>query len=200
MKESRLIIIVLLVISILLGPIFYLFHLIYPGLIDYINVATNLYCGIIVGLITGTCQYCSSKRKIINSIYNLYFDVYRSYYYSKNKIFFFHYNSYGVYKKIVELSPKIVESLDDYYGFFKKYDNTYQKLNPIIKLEDTYKGRNIIKSFFLWFNKKSFNGIFEPFMKEVENILININKKRFEKDKEKMIKMYNFVWSSKIGK
>ena len=32
-------------------------------------------------------------------------------------------------------------------------------------------------------------------MKEVESILININEKRFEKDKEEMIRMYNFMWS-----
>ena len=31
-------------------------------------------------------------------------------------------------------------------------------------------------------------------MKEVESILININEKRFEKDKEEMIRMYNYMW------
>ena len=77
MKESRLIIIVLFVLFVLLGPSFYLLNLLYPDLIDYMNVATNLYCGIIVGLITSICQFCSSKRKIINSIYGAYFDVYR---------------------------------------------------------------------------------------------------------------------------
>lgn len=200
MKESRLIIIVLLVFFVLLGPIFYFLNLIYPDLFDYMNVATNLYCGIIVGLITSICQYCSSKRKIINSIYGAYFDVYRSYYYSKNKTFLWHYNSYGVYKRIIELNPRIVEALDEYYGFFKKYDNTYKKLNPAIKLEDNYKAKIVIKSFLSWFNKKSFNSIFEPLMKEVESILININQKRFEKDREEMIRMYNFVWGGKNGK
>lgn len=200
MKESRLIIIVLSIVFILLGPIFYLLHLLYPDLIDYMNVATNLYCGIIVGLITCICQYCSSKRKIINSIYGAYFDVYRSYYYAKHKTFLWHYNSYSVYKKMIELNPKIVEALDEYHGFFNKYDNTYKKLNPTIKLEDNYKAKNMIKSFLSWFNKKSFNSIFEPLMKEVESILININQKRFEKDKEEMIRMYNFVWSDKNGK
>lgn len=200
MKESRLIIIVLSIVFILLGPIFYLFHLLYLDLIDYMNVTTNLYCGIIVGLITSICQYCSSKRKIINSIYGAYFDVYRSYYYAKHKTFLCHYNSYSVYKKMIELNPKIVEALDEYHGFFNKYDNTYKKLNPTIKLEDNYKSKNMINSFLSWFNKKSFNSIFEPLMKEVESILININQKRFDKDKEEMIRMYNFVWSDKNGK
>jgi len=58
----------------------------------------------------------------------------------------------------------------------------------------------MIKSFLSWFNKKSFYSIFEPLMKEVENILININQKRFEKDREEMIRMYNFVWSEKNEK
>lgn len=37
-------------------------------------------------------------------------------------------------------------------------------------------------------------------MKEVEGILLNINAKRFEKDKAEMIRMYNFMWSDKNGK
>ena len=36
-------------------------------------------------------------------------------------------------------------------------------------------------------------------MKEVENILININIKRFEKDKTEMIKMFNNVWNNSIN-
>lgn len=199
MKESRLMIIVTLCLFILLGPFFYLFYLIHPNLLDYVNIATNLYCGIIVALITSICQYCSAKRKIINSIYSAYFDVYRSYYYSKKKSFLWHYNSYGVYKKMIELNPKIVEALDEYHGLFKKYDKTYRKLNPTIKFGNNYKAQNMIKSFLSWFNKKSFDGIFEPLMKEVENILININIKRFEKDKTEMIKMFNYVWSNSIN-
>lgn len=199
MKESRLMIIVTLCLFILLGPFFYLFYLIHPKLLDYVNIATNLYCGIIVALITSICQYCSAKRKIINSIYSAYFDVYRSYYYSKNKSFLWHYNSYGVYKKMIELHPKIVEALDEYHGLFKKYDKTYRKLNPTIKFGNNYKAQNMIKSFLSWFNKKSFHGIFEPLMKEVENILININIKRFEKDKTEMIKMFNYVCSNSIN-
>lgn len=196
MKESRLITIVLLCLSVLLGPIFYFLYLMCPNSFDYMSIATNLYCGIIVGLITSICQYFSSRRKIVNNIYNAYFDVYRSYYYSKNKSFLWHYNSYSVYKKMIELNPKIVEALDEYHGLFKKYDNTYKKLNPKIKLGDNYKAQNMIKSFLSWFNKKSFDGIFEPLMKEVENILISINEKRFEKDKVEMIRMFNYVWSN----
>lgn len=196
MKESRLMIIVSLCLFVLIGPVFYLFYLIYPSLLDYKSVATNLYCGIIVGLITSICQYCSSKRKIVNSIYNAYFDVFRTYYYSKNKSFLCHYNSYSVYKKIKELNPKIVETLDEYHGLFKKYDKTYKKLNPKIELGDNYKAPKMIKSFLYWFNKKAFNEMFEPLITEIKNILVSINEKRFEKDEAEMVRMFNYLWGN----
>lgn len=124
-----------------------------------------------------------------------YFDVYRSYYYSSKRSFLWHYNSYSVYKKIIELNPKIGEALDEYHGLFRKYDKIYKQLNPSVDLSDNYKAKNVIKSCLLWFNKKSFKKVFEPFMEEIENILININRKRFEKDKMEMVRMYNYIWS-----
>lgn len=200
MKESRLIIIVSLCLFILLGPSFYFLNLLYPNLTSYVNLATNLYCGIIVGLITSICQYCSSKRKIINNTYDAYFGFYRSYYYLKNKPFLWHYNSYSMYKKMIELNPKIVEALDEYHGLFKKCDNTYKKLNPTIVLGENHKAKNMLKSFFLYFNKKSFISFFEPLVKEIEEILMNIDGEKFKKDKVEMIRMYSFVWDEKNKK
>ena len=81
--------------------------------------------------------------------------------------------------------------------FFKKHDKTYKKLNPIIKLEDNYKVKKVIKSLFYWFNKKYFDSTIEPMILEIEKILITINKKRFEKDKEEMIKLYNYTFDIK---
>ncbi len=101
---------------------------------------------------------------------------------------------------MIELNPRIIEALDEYHGLFKKYDRTYKKLNPTIKLKENYKAKNMIKTFLLWFNKKSFNDFFEPLMEEIESILININEKRFENDKLEMIRMYNSIWSDKNGK
>ncbi len=195
MKESRLIIIVLIILSIIVGPIAFLVNK-FCFSYDWINFSTNIYCGIVVGLITSICQYWSAKRKIINNVYSLYFDIYRLYYYSENKSFFGHYASYSMYKKISELNPKISESLDEYCGFFKKYDKTYKKLNPRIQLSDKYKAKNIFKSLIYWFNKKNFNYIFSPIMREIEKILIGIDKTRFLKDKEEMGKMFNYLWES----
>ena len=195
MKESRKIIMVVSFLFIIIGPSFYYLSIIYPNLFDYFNVATNIYCGLIVALITSVCQFCSSKRKIINNIYSYYFDVYRAYYNTKNKPFLWHYSSYTVYKKMMELNPKIIEALDDYQGFFRKHDKTYKKLNPIIKIEEGYKVHNVIKSLLLWFNKRSYYNFLDPFINNVEIILKDINKKRFEQDKYEMIRMNNIMWS-----
>lgn len=197
MKESRLIIIILMALAFITTVVAILMHYLWPNLIDYYGILTNIHCGIIVGLVTSICQYYVQKRKIINNVYSAYFDIYRSYYYSKNRPILFHYNSFGIYKKIIDLNPKIIEALDEYHGFFKKCDNTYKKLNPTINLEDNYQARKIVKSILLWFNRKYFDSSIEPIILEIEKILITINHKRFEKDKKEMIKLYNYTFDIK---
>lgn len=197
MKESRLIILFSLILAFLTTIIGIVLNYIWPGLFDYFSILTNIYCGIIVGLVASVCQFLSQKQKIINNVYNAYFDIYRSYYYSKNRPFLFHYNSYTILKKIIELNPKIVEELDQYHGFFRKYDRTYKKLNPMISLGDNYKSKKINKSLFSWFNKKYFEKSIGALIKEIEKALIGINKRRFEKDKQEMMKMYNYFFDKK---
>lgn len=107
--------------SVVVAPIVYFCSLFNSG-IDWCGIGTNLYCGIIVGLITSVCQYFTAKNRIINNIYSLYFDLYRTYYYTKNSPFLYHYNAFNLYKKMCELSPKISENLSDYYTFLGKFD------------------------------------------------------------------------------
>lgn len=192
MKEARIIIIISCIFMIIIYPLFYLLNLFIT--FDYMSFSTNLFCGIVVGFITATIQFNVKKREIINKVYNTYFDIYRTYYYSKNKPFLFHYNSYSVYKKIMDLGPKVSEVLDEYHGFFRKYNKLYKELNPTIELKNNYKAKKIIKTIFSWFNKKAFNETIGSFIIEVEHILESINKKRFEKDKESMVKMFNYIW------
>ena len=199
MKEGRIIIIVTVITSIIIAITSYILNTYYPSELDYYDIARNLYYGLFMSLLTGVCQYFVNKRKIINNIYGYYFDIYRTYYYAKNRSIIGHYNSYGLYKKIVELNSKTNESLDEYHGLFIKKDKTYKKLDPKIKL-DNYKGKYIEKSFFKLFNKKFFNMAYNPLIKAIENILININKKRFEKDKADMISVYNSLWSDENDK
>lgn len=161
----------------------------------YYNLITNLEYGAIVGLVTALCQYFSAKKTIINNVYELYFDLYSTYLTIKNKPFMYHYNAANFFKKLIELSPKINKSLGEYHGLFKKKDSMYMKMNPQIKMIEGYKSKNIKKVLFLWFNKKLFSITIEPFIKDIEKILMDIDKKRFEKDKEQMLNMLNFLYN-----
>ena len=196
MKESRIIIIILTIMIAILIPLLYVFQLF--GIDDNlsINIITNLECGAIVGLVTAISQYYVAKRKIVNSVYSLYLELYNTYYTCKNKEFLKHYDAAGVFRKMAEVSPKINELLSDYHGFFKKKDSTYIKLEHPIEPGENYKARNVIKALYRWFNEKEFNNTIDLILKDVEKALTNIDAERFQKDKQQIIKMYNFMWNN----
>ena len=201
MKEARFLTIVFSVVFVLLGPILYVVYCIKPDLIDYMNIGTNLYCGVIVALITSICQYCASKKRIVNTIYNAYFDLYRTFYYVKSNPNLGHYNSLNMSNKLAEIGAKISESVDEYHGFWKKQDKLYKKINQPSGLENTNFSLDIIiKSLRKWFNKESFHDGFEPLVSMAEEILNNINKKRFEIDKENMINIFNILLNNSDNK
>lgn len=189
MKESRLFIIVFSIAFILLGPILFFIYSLFPNLIDYLNVGTNLYCGLIVALITSICEFYSAKRRIINSIYNSYFDLYKTFYFVNNNSFMGHFNSLNVSNKLIEITSKINESMDEYHGLFKRQDKTYKKINQPSGLTEDYDVGKIIESLRKWFNKKTFTEGFEPLINMSIEILNNIDKKRFEKDKKNMMEI-----------
>ena len=68
MRESRLIIIFSIVLAIITTVINILMNYMWPNLIDYFGILTNIHYGIIVGLVTSICQYFVQKRKIINMV------------------------------------------------------------------------------------------------------------------------------------
>ena len=122
MKESRIIIIISIVMLVALIPLLYILQLCGISSELSINIITNLGCGIIVGLVTAICQYFMAKRRIINAVYGLYFELYTTYYTVKNKEFLHHINILAFFNKLTELSSKIKDSLSEYHGFFKKND------------------------------------------------------------------------------
>lgn len=187
MKESRIIAIVSLILMIIIPPVFWGVSRFGLSRGDCFNIAANLYCGVIVGLITAISQYFISKRRIVNTVYSLYFELYKTYYYSINKRFLGHYNISGIYKKMIEVIPKISEALDEYHGIFIAKDRMYRKMNPVINVGDEYKGKNIIKTLF-WFNKKSYERTIGSYIKEVENILSDIDNKKLNRDKKMLEK------------
>lgn len=194
MKESRVIIIILTIMGIILIPFGFLLKLLGLDGELCINIITNLECGVIVGLVTAICQYFMAKRRIINTVYSLYFELYTTYYSVKNKEFFHHINTIALFKKLTELSTEIKNTLSEYHGFFKEKDSMYTKINPQINMGENYKAEKIIKTIIKWFNEKAFDESIEPFINEVENILKVIDEKRFKEDKEQMIKMFNYIW------
>ena len=70
----------------------------------------------------------------------------------------------------------------------------YMIMNPQINMGENYKAEKMIKTLVKWFNEKSVDKSIEPFINEVENILKGIDEKRFQEDKEQMIKMFNYIW------
>lgn len=195
MKESRIITIILIIMGIILIPLLFILQMCGVEKDLSVNIITNMECGVIVGLVTAICQYYTAKRKIINTVYGLYFDLYRTYYVAKNRTLLYHYDAISIFKKLTELSPKINEALGEYHGFLKTKDSMYKKMDPQIKMGEGYKTKNIIKTLFWWFNKKSFNKTIEPLIKDIEKILIDIDKEKFEKDKQQMVNTINFMWN-----
>ncbi len=193
MKESRIIIIISIIMLIAFIPFFYILKICGMNSELSINIITNLGCGIIVGLVTAICQYCIAKRRIVSTVYGLYFELYTTYYYVKNKEILHHYNSLAIFKKLTELSSKIKDAVSEYHGLFKEHDSMYIKINPSINMNEKYKTKKMVKTIIKWFNEKAFDESIEPFMNEVESILKKIDEKRFEEDKEQMIKMFNYL-------
>lgn len=194
MKESRIIIIISMIIMVVLIPMLYLLQLFGISQELIINIITNLECGVIVGLVTAICQYFMAKRRIINTVYGLYFELYTTYYTVRNKEFLHHINTIAFFNKLTEISSKIKDSLSEYHGFFKRNDSMYMIMNPQINMGENYKAEKMIRTLVKWFNEKSVDKSIEPFIKEIENILKNIDEKRFNEDKEQMVKMFNYIW------
>ena len=146
MKESRIIIIISIIIMVALIPMLYFLQLFGINQELSINIITNLECGVIVGLVTAICQYFMAKRRIINAVYGLYFELYTTYYTVRNKEILHHINTLAFFNKLTELSSKIKDSLSEYHGFFKKNDSIYMIMNPQINMGENYKAEKMIKT------------------------------------------------------
>lgn len=195
MKESRAITIVLTFIGILLTAVILGLEYFLPNFFDHIKWLEVAWTSLGVSIITAIIQYFVNRRRIINTIYDLYFDLYRSYYNINHSPFLFHFNVTVLYKKLVEVSSKVTSALDDYHGLIKEKDKKFKQLNPDIKLYEGLKVKKVRKTILKWCNRKEMVITFGPLMLEVEKILLSINTKRFIKDKENMIKMHNYLYS-----
>ena len=183
MKEARFIswvLIILFIIFLILDCILYHYSLSFG-----VDIISNIICGLLVGFITSLCQYFVCNNNIKYGVYNLYYDIFYTYYSIRKNKKFFHYDSLGFYKKIADNNVKISSLLEEYHGFFKKEDKLYKTLNPNIE----YKGLGKImkKSIFSWINVDSFYEGTVPIISAVESVLRLINNEKFEKDYKKSI-------------
>lgn len=186
MKESKIIIYISLIFLTILFPIMIFLYILNCEIVA--SIVSNIICGFIVSLITGVVQYSVNKNRIKYEIYGLYYDIYSSYYCTLKRPILFHYNAYDFYKKITDNGVKISSLLQEYNGFFRKQDGLYKKMNPLF-YEKKF-GKKIIKSMWIWTNKKEFRNTTEAYIRCVEKILRSIDENKFEKDFENSKKLY----------
>ena len=161
------------------------------------TISLSLECGLLVMLVQSIISFNSEKEIIVSQIYDLYFDLYRTFYNVKSQRILLHYNMFTIYKKIYSLSSIYSSILTRYHGFFIEKDKLYYKLNRRIKNPEFFIANNIYLNIFHPFNYKRFNKYALPYMKEIEIFLIELDKERFERDKNEMVAAYNYVWKKK---
>lgn len=193
MKESRLIIIISSLMLIALFPLYYFLKNVGLDLNLVINIITNFVCALIVALVTAICNFATARKSISNRIYTLYFDLYITCYYSKNNPFLNHINAKPIIKKLGNISLDLNSILSEYYGFFRKHDSYYKKIDYGIKLNENHKINKLIKAIYKLNNKKEFELTFIPIMNGIEKILKSVDERRFNIDRENMIKLFNYI-------
>lgn len=179
LKESKVITIVCTITLIALLPILIYFY--YVSELIY-NILISITTGLVVSIITALCQYFVIKSKIKNNIFNCYFDMYKTIYVVEQKKSIFHYNVLSIYKKSMTFLDDLTKNISEYSGFVNnKKNRLYKKMNPSINPNyDDFNIKNFIK-LFLPFNYKRFNKMVIPIQKKLEEILRNIDSKKFDK-------------------
>lgn len=187
MKEAKNIVLVLIIVLIILIPfIFYYYNI---SELVY-NILISVVTGIVVSVLTALIQYFVIRSQIKNNIFSCYFDMYKAIYVSIKSKRFYGYPVMNVYKELLRFNDELSKNLSEFSGFVpNKYNKLYKKLNPIIILNKKFNSRNIVK-LVLPFNSKRFNDIVIPLYDFIENILKNIDSKRFEKEFEIYEKMF----------
>lgn len=191
MKESKFIIICLYIFFVIITVIFGVIGAFNDLHGVAFNILCNLYSGIVIGLITGYCSYFNEKKKIINNIYNYYYILYTTCYTAISAKILGHINVKLINEKFSNLMPKITENLENYSSFsIHKKDKYMRIMNPNISLDnEKLSKREMLKALKL-FNAKVVTDHLNKIMELLKNILIGLNKKRFEKNFE-MYKLIN---------
>lgn len=191
MKESKFIIISLYLFLVIITVIFGLLGAFTNIHGIAFNILCNLYSGIIIGLITGYCSYFNEKKKIISNVYNYYYTLYTTCYTAISARSFGHINIKLVNEKFSDLWPKIIENLESYSSFSIRKKDKYMKImSPNLNFENEEFSRKKILKLLKLFNAGMATDYLNRTMEIIKEILIGLNKKRFEKNFE-MYKLIN---------
>lgn len=108
--------------------------------------------------------------------------MYKTIYVVEQKKSIFHYSVLSIYKKSMTFLDDLTKNISEYSGFVNnKRNRLYKKMNPSINPNyNDFNIKNFIK-LFLPFNYKRFNKIVIPIQKKLEEILRNIDSKKFDK-------------------
>lgn len=181
MKEAKIIIIVLTIVLILLFP--FLFFS-FKNIEWLYNILISIITGVVVSLITVICQYFVAKNRIKNNIFNCYFDFYKLICVAENQKILFRYPISSLCKKLPEISIDLSRNLSEYSSFVpNKKDKFYRKLNPLIMIDSKkFNRNNALKLIFFPCNVGKFKELMIPTKKRLEEILTDLNSKKFERE------------------
>lgn len=181
MKEAKTIIIIFSLILIFMTLSIFIFPFCSSGIA--FDIIISIITGLFVSILTAVCQYFVIRGKIIDNVFNCYLRLYKAIYSAEKYCNFFGYNVRGIWKELNSFAPKFSEYLGDFNGFIpNNYNKIYKKLNPNPNLNfNVFNVKNIMKLIFPC-NHSKFREIVLPAKKELEIILLNINRKKFKKD------------------
>ncbi len=145
------------------------------------EILHSLVTGFIATIVVAIIQYLLYRNQIKNSIFESYYDFYLKIYVQSRKKKRF-YNTKDIYNQIFIFSKEFSDALSQYDSFIPKFINPfYKKINPpsseLFYLFKLKKVKRLSSSFVPY---KTFCKIAIPIQERLENILIKIDKNKFE--------------------
>lgn len=183
MKESKIIIISLYIFTLVITIIFHSLGAFSDLNGIAFNILCNLYSGILIGLITSYCTYFIEKKKIINDVYNCFWNLYVNLSNEIGSSNLNYVNTKTFNDMFISDTLKLNNLLDNYSAFIpKKYDKYIKIINPKmnnIKFDNIFTAEGITVEFL------------KQLLLEIEEMLVLINSKKFFKNR----KLYNIAFS-----
>lgn len=154
----------------------------------YYNIMYGLLSSFIVTFVTSLCEFYSLREQFKNDMYIIYLEWYKCYYIENKKIKDNHFDVKNMLDGIQKHLGKTSPLLSNYCGLFKKKDKLYYMIDPYPMDIHMFKAKDLSKCIKNYNNVDLVKKYIAPFFKDLENILCEIDKKRFKND----IKLYDY--------